>query len=730
MSTTYPQRIAPKAYRDAALRLGAIARAGTPLWILATLLTFLLPQAGHANCAAVPRAVIALYDGSREVDPRDSRLHRHAELPLNHLGYHLLYVDISGGPDAAEIERLLRQLEGMPVAATLSWFNEDLPAPVAFAGWAHSFRDSCGNRPRTVILGETGLPAGSGAEAERAYLSAAGIVARGGEITMGVTATLSRASDIPEGFEADFAAVPGKYDHLVASDVADWLVRSEKDGVAVDLAVIGPGGGYAHETALMAPDGRGGALWRLDPFDFFARALGRGAAPVPDATTETGRRIYFSTVNGEGWTGPLPTGAFGETPQLAAEVVEESFILPYPDLPVTVAIATGDLDPVTARDAAGRSRAVAERLAVLPQVDLGTLGRSMVHRWSAFDPRESVPPAEPADLTALQRLGAVIALPGSQGPSDRRHDDAPFDLPAEIAGAAKAIGDLSPRDAPPMLVWSGDARPFAEAVRVAADAALPAIGGGGGFVEPLFPSVATLGPLTAPVGDRLQVLAALADDRDLAHAEPVSGLRNLFVTLAATETPRRLKPFHLSYTARAASSFDNRMAVRSLLDIAQSGSYRAIPARDYVALIGGWAGIEILPEGERSWRIRNRGRLQTLRLDAASAISLDLDRSEGVLGARRLGEALYVALDPAADAPLIALADNAATSGAVGSSLWAALAETGAPVSNLEQTDCGAHIHVGQGPPDRMAWWTAPGQATSATLRQGDIPVAQIELRG
>lgn len=69
----------------------------------------------------------------------------------------------------------------------------------------------------------------------------------------------------------------------------------------------------------------------------------------------------------------------------------------------------------------------------------------------------------------------------------------------------------------------------------------------------------------------------------------------------------------------------------------------------------GFASAQIEPDGELAWRIRDRGALATLRFDRPDALRLDWDRSEGVLGAAHVGDALVVSLDPDAAEPLVAL---------------------------------------------------------------------------
>ncbi len=69
--------------------------------------------------------------------------------------------------------------------------------------------------------------------------------------------------------------------------------------------------------------------------------------------------------------------------------------------------------------------------------------------------------------------------------------------------------------------------------------------------------------------------------------------------------------------------------------------------------------------GDLSWRVRDRGGLQTIRFPDAASLSLDMERSTGVLGATRTNGALYVSLDPVTPEPVVALSNDPAPSGVV-----------------------------------------------------------------
>ena len=75
----------------------------------------------------VKRTVLALYDSAVEAAPSSTRIHKAAEMPLNHLGYVLHYHDVRTPlPPLAEA----RKYRGV-----ITWFIDDLPDPAAYVDW-------------------------------------------------------------------------------------------------------------------------------------------------------------------------------------------------------------------------------------------------------------------------------------------------------------------------------------------------------------------------------------------------------------------------------------------------------------------------------------------------------------------------------------------------------------------------------------------------------------------
>ena len=99
--------------------------------------------------------------------------------------------------------------------------------------------------------------------------------------------------------------------------------------------------------------------------------------------------------------------------------------------------------------------------------------------------------------------------------------------------------------------------------------------------------------------------------------------------------------------------------MRHHLDAARQATLTPVATSHYAAIADGFFSTEIDALSETSWRIRNRGALQTLRFDAATALNVDFARSVGVIGHARKATSLYVALDEAVDEPIVTLTREA-----------------------------------------------------------------------
>lgn len=726
----------PKGVR-AARALHRERRKGRALFaaLAATALAILLVPAAAAACsdaAEVPRTILALYDGERITAPRFTRIHRYAEMPLNYLGYRLAYRDISAeSPPLPEA----------PVAATISWFDAPVGDPSAFAAWRAELADGCGGTPAMIVFGHSGLTeAAAASEAGAALLGALGVAQAEGEVAVGAFSTIASIDTALVGFEAAFEIRPGPYARINAAGAGESRLTLASGEAAIDLLVLAPRAVYVHDSVLVREDPRGGPLWTVNPFTLFEHALDAPPWPIPDTTTVSGRRMFFATVESEGWLTQLPALQFGDRPLLASEVLESELISPYQDLPLSVAPLAGDIDPGIAGRAADRGREVAAHLLQLPNVQAATTGLTMIRDWGFFadyDPRaEEETLAAGASqrasggiiASAVQNLGDAFSDPTASAlditpDAPRKYASLPFDVAAETGGAIGSIAELAPPGrAPQLFVWGGNAMPFPKAIAATRDAGAWNIGGGGGLAPDTMPSLANLWPLGLETSGGLQVYDALSGDALYTNfwSGNLAGFQALAQTLERTESPRRLKPFHLAFAARSAVGFASRESVLLHLDTARRGEIAPVPAARFAEAVEGFQQFRAIGDGDRAWRIADRGGLQTLRFDNAAGLALDLAASSGVIGARRRDASLYVALDPSTAVPRITLAESGDPAGMVAAGPAPALVQARAEVLAMDRETCAIRVTLlGFGPAD-TEWLAAPGRPYEVTLYESD----------
>jgi hypothetical protein len=175
-----------------------------------------------------------------------------------------------------------------------------------------------------------------------------------------------------------------------------------------------------------------------------------------------------------------------------------------------------------------------------------------------------------------------------------------------------------------------------------------------------YPSISNLFPLTS-AGPEHVVYTAMSDETAYVSAGAVgeNGFLTLKETLTNTDSPRRLKPFNINYHAYAGEYPALLQSVKRHLKVASSAALAPISANRFAAIVDGFLSARIDRLGNATWRISNRGALQTVRIDAADGREVDLQSSFGVIGQRRNGTTIYVALDEATEPAVVVLSPHA-----------------------------------------------------------------------
>jgi polysaccharide biosynthesis protein PelA len=624
-----------------------------------------------ATAAAKPvkRDIIGLYDSAAEPAPAVTRLHKLLELPLNHLGYRVIYWDLAKGVPPADVTR---QAHGFA-----TWFSQRASNVDAYFAWA---RAAIQDGLKAVIIEQPGM-LGASAElpAINSVLSKIGLDYADYYVS-NISKTSIAASDPGMiGFEQPLRADLLAH-HVVrarSSDVRRHLVLADpahawaKADGAVQVATSPRGGFIAPGFAARYDQNDNRQRWIVNPFVFLTAALGPTAFPIPDTTTVSGRRMYFSHIDGDGWNGRAAV-APGDPLEgrASADLILRDLIEPFPDLPVSVGLISSDIDPAHGGEA--RAAETARRYFKLPQVEVASHTHTHPFDWgffSAYDrkielqrllglPEADRPLADRALMSVIKaaRGQGLTPLPLAEGavytlPRVKVHK--PFSLDDEVRGALETSTSLAPRGKTAQLyLWSGNTSPGEEIIRATRAAGVRNLNGGDARLDRAYPSVSSVPAIGKPVGAERQIYAAASNEFTYTNnwTGPFDGFAALAETVANTETPRRLKPFNIYYHMYSASRVESLAAVKQNLMLARASRVAPVTAATYAAIADSFYDVAMVETGPRTWRVTNRGALQTLRFDdEAASLVPDYAASRGVIGHTRHAGSLYVALDSAVD---------------------------------------------------------------------------------
>ena len=595
----------------------------------------------------VPRTILALYDSHNEPKINESRIHRMAEMPLNHLGLTVEYHDVR--KPLPSVDRL-DHLRGV---LTWLYFDGAMEDPEAFLLWAETLIDR-GNR--FVVLGELGAERDRGGRVVprdkiNRFLSKLGLRdERSRALVTYDSRIIQKTPEIVE-FERSLDGVLPPYHQFskIDSRFRSHLVLRRGSDLESDshIVVEGPTGGYVvgdythhviEETDFWQ--------WRINPFEFFRLAFATDEVPKPDTTTLSGRRIYYSHIDGDGWRNLCQIPRYKRRYSAAAEVIFAEILKSYPDLPVTVAPIAADLDPQWYGSL--KSLQLARRIFSLPHVEAGTHTYTHPLDWGFF---------RDYDRGKEGRYDASLRHSEVEYSQPRAYSLRPFDLTHDIQGSIDFITRLLPPGKRVEVVqWSGNCEPFEAALRAAKISGTRNINGGDTRFDEEFASYIWVSPVGLKVGPYWQVYASTSNENTYTElwTERFFGFQHLNATLRNVEAPIRLKPFNVYYHMYSGERLPSLSAVKANLDFARTQELTPVTASHFAGIANGFFSARIWKTGENMWKIENRDHLQTVRFDEPD-LAVDFDRSSGVIGQRRQQGSLYVALDAVSRSPIIAL---------------------------------------------------------------------------
>lgn len=406
-----------------------------------------------------------------------------------------------------------------------------------------------------------------------------------------------------------------------------YYIKARAKGKVFYPLAITDWGGYALEGSFykyMRED-----LFVVNPLDLI-KALLRPNFPIPDITTENGRRILTAHIDGDAGFGV----ADFDPNRNVIEVIRDEIIKRYP-IPHTVSIIEGEIAPYGLYpEKSPKLEEIARSIFSLDNVEMASHTFSHPFRWQKLENNEGLPEYADAHYN--------LNIPGYT-----------FSLEREIFGSIEYINKRlspSPQKRVKVFLWSGDCMPSSNALRLAYRAGVYNMNGGYTWINKREPFYSYISPMGLDRDGYFQVYAPVQNENLYTNLwSDYYGYVRVIETFQLTEKPRRLKPIAIYYHMYSGQKIASLKALREVYEYALSQPVNPMFASEYAQRVLEFRNMAIAEDvRDGSIVVRSEGNLKTLRVDE-NRIYPHVFESKGVVGFNYINQSLYISLDNSGD---------------------------------------------------------------------------------
>lgn len=575
----------------------SIAAMGFTPWVATGDLT----TVGVGLVETMPRRVLVVQN--RQLDEyrlRQSAGVRHLTMPLNYLGY---------GVEYAEVDKLPAQLSPSRYAGVVMLMDDRPGADVQrqLGTWLAQRVDE---KMPLVFMGDVS------AMLESALARKLGLDAPGGAEPVGTVHIVQQAPMV--GFERQPRPHAADFIPLNVKDGTPLLTLKMDDAQQV-AAAITPWGGYVMAPyALVTLPSNEEVRWSIDPFAFLRAALHLPDLPIPDVSTESGRRTLLVHMDGDGFVSrsALPGN------HLAGQEILNRVVKKYP-IPMAMSVIEAEISPRGLHpQLSPQAEAIARDIFKTDHVEIASHSYSHPFNW-----RKAESDASSDNYN--------LPVPGYS-----------FDLGREIKGS---INYIETRLAPPgkkvkLFLWTGDCIPGRDALERTQQAGVMNMNGGDTVATRSSPTVTQVEGLGIERNGLFQVFAPNQNENVYTNTwlGPFYGFERVIETFEFTERPRRLKPINIYFHTYIATKVAGMRSLDKVFAYALAQEVNPVFASDYARKVQDFAQVSVARTAT-GWRIRGTDNVRTLRIPNTMGLP-QIDASTAVGGFKREGDVTYVHL--------------------------------------------------------------------------------------
>ncbi|WP_244788301.1 polysaccharide deacetylase family protein [Cupriavidus pauculus] len=551
---------------------------------------------GVGRWEVMPRTILVVQDGRVTTTLDSSKGVRYVAMPLNYLGYRVEYADL--GTELPEVTTDRH-------AGIVVWLERPLGGnSTEFYRW---LRKQIEKGVKVVILNSFGVAANS------TNLRALGLENPPGRLK-GQFEIIKKDSIV--GFETGIVHDPRLATPVRVGTDGQSLLRVRIGDTDFDGVAITAWGGFALAPYAVLHDFRelDNDRWVIEPISFFRRALRLPSMPIPDVTTENGRRLLTVHVDGDGFASraEMPEAKY------AGQVLLQEIFDRY-KIPMTMSVIEGEVSPKGVYPQASSEIApIAREIFRRSYVEIASHTYSHPFQWHRA-------------LSENSETQTHLPIPGYR-----------VDLHREIQGSIDYINkELAPSGkSVRLMLWPGDTQVPAQALKMASAAGVYSLNGGDTITTKSNLSWTGIAPLgIQKEKGAFQVFAPNQNENVYTNLwkGPYYGFRRVIETFEITDRPYRFKPINIYYHSYSGTKVASLSALRNVYDYALAQQVLPVHSTDYIKRVLDWQDVAIARELKQAdeqpldrWRVRGRADLNNLRWDGEGRIGAT--NREGVLG--------------------------------------------------------------------------------------------------
>ena len=557
----------PKQRQKARSVATKISKLGYIPWIS----NYQLDSLGVGRIEVIPRDVLVLYDDTGS-DNLSAPAFRLLAMPLEQLGlvphFHHVSQPLPSGV-----------LRGR-YAGIVVWLSSDNTVPSK--EWQQWLRKQLQDGMRFAFFNHFGLPA------DNKNLAILGLKFQAAITHMGPSKIKQQSSLF--GFEAEPLVAPESFLSLHVLQGSPLLTLSDQQGHIAHMAALMPWGGYVLAPYAITSLPNDSTLWAIDPFKFIQQALQLPTMPIPDVTTENGRRLLLVHIDGDGFANHAD---WYQNP-LAGQVMDEEILQKY-RIPTTVSIVQGEIasDGLYPQKSAELEK-IARHIFKHPWVEMASHTYSHPFQWRKLE-------------HSSQASGYNLAIPNYQ-----------FNIKKEILGSIDYINrHLAPESKRcHIMLWSGDTDPSSQVLKLCKDNQIKNLNGGDTTISYDRRSITNIAPLGIYKGSYFQVFAPNQNENVYTNLwrGPFYGYQRVIETFKLTDKPHRYKPMNIYYHFYSASKRASLQALNKVYSYALAQPTLPLYASEYIDKVLAFNRLVIAKRSSGGWLIRRNGALRELRV--------------------------------------------------------------------------------------------------------------------